>query len=480
MAYSLDEENLNKQGQQADTDNAPSPQAPPTTSSAPGAGPGAATGKAQTPQSAPAQPFQNLNAYLTANAPQVQQQATNVANDLNTQYGQIQSDINQGKTDFGNQVQGGYVKPNEDLVNQAATNTAQFAQDPNNVKAFQDLYNDQYTGPQNFESTGAYGDLTGKVNKAKQNADLFGSNSGIQTYFQGHNQNATKGGNILDSVLFQGNAPAYKQVTDAASQFGNLNDYLSGAVTEANQGVSDAQRIANETAQGVKNRFTGEGGIIPSFQNTINQNVTNANTEADKRYQDALNTLKSGNFSNVDPQIASDLGIDTRLMNSGESILNFLSGHNMTGFQKDGYTAPMYDFEKYAEKFTPQLNAANVSSTDDYEKAAALSQLTGESPLLSRQDASMAGTGNRDIVGYDKFDPLDYLKYYTGLQRNGYGVPPPPTPPAPPPPPIFVDPNTGQPIVPPSTPHFGDRPSAEAPVIPPTESIPERKPMRTS
>ena len=94
-----------------------------------------------------------LGDYLSANAPQIQGQAQNVAGSLNNAYQQVGTDINNTGSQFGQQVQQGYTAGNQDLVNQAAGNTQQFVKDPNNVSGFQAQYNDAYTGPQSIEST---------------------------------------------------------------------------------------------------------------------------------------------------------------------------------------------------------------------------------------------------------------------------------------------------------------------------------------
>jgi hypothetical protein len=329
MAFALDQEDQNKQQQQGQN-----PQVQPITSSAPGAGPASAAKSA--PQATPSQPFQNLSAYLTANAPQIQSQANTIAGNLTNQYGQVQSDINQGKIDFGNQVQGGYTQANPDLVSQAASNPSAFVSNPDNVKAFQSLYNDQYTGPSDFESSTGYGNLTGEVNKALEQANLVGTTGGLQTYFQNQNPTATRGGNLLDSVLLQGSPEAYTTVQNAAKPFSNLTDYLNQATTDADAGVTNAQTTAQQTAQGIQNQFTGNTGLIPTLQNQLTNSLTQ--TQADKQaaltkamvdYQNGqatpddlsllgfnmsdLSDKALSGFSSVLQSLKNDYGVDTNI-----------------------------------------------------------------------------------------------------------------------------------------------------------------------
>ena len=96
MAFVPDPNQINQQAQ-----NPLTGQAPIQSSQAPGAGPGTAkvpTGAASN-QAAP-QPFTNLQSYLSANAPQVEQIANQISGTLTNQYGQVMNDVNTGNTNF--------------------------------------------------------------------------------------------------------------------------------------------------------------------------------------------------------------------------------------------------------------------------------------------------------------------------------------------------------------------------------------------
>src|SRR4029077_12441790 len=131
---------INEQNQLAptgQTTNLPSSQggAPPATGGSTGAGTakGAITGTpTQFGSSA-----SKLGDYLSANAPQIQNQAAGVAGGLNTQYNQVGTDITNATNQFGQQVNAGYNAANPDLTTQALANPTQFAAKPENVTAFQ-------------------------------------------------------------------------------------------------------------------------------------------------------------------------------------------------------------------------------------------------------------------------------------------------------------------------------------------------------
>lgn len=442
MAYDPNQQDPNKQPDQGQ----PAQPALPTTS-APGSGPGASSGKA-TPQSAPAQPFQNLQSYLTANQPQIQAQGTKIAGDLSNQYGQVTSDINKAKTDFGTQVESGYAKPDENIINSASSNPTDFVSKPENVKAFQSLYNDQYTGPDAFENTTGYGNVSGEAGKAASDAALLNTPEGVQNYFANQNPTATKGGNVLDSVLLQGSPEVYGQIQNAVKPFAGLNDYLTGTVNEANQGVTQAKQTANKTAQDLKNKFTGEGGIIPSFQTELQDKLgkakTDAQTQADfeKMFLQTGTPVTGGGFyagPSTSPQkLYSNEDLDKTFTDFGgvkpEDMANLF---NLKNIVSQGFSSPdrgtvipgqNVDLSTYLTSTPPtNLGIQNVTSQDDYAKAAALASLTGDQSInLSGQPSPL------DLNSFAYQDALDYL---TPMQQaiaaeSRKGLPPPVAPPA--------------------------------------------------
>lgn len=425
MAYANDP---NKKEEAQPTQDQPN--ALPTTSSAPGAGPGASGGKtAQTPQSAPRQPFQNLQAYLSANQPQVQAQAEKTAGQLESQYGQTQGAIDQAKTQYGEQVKAGYTPANEELVNQAVSNPTEFVSKPENIKAFQSLYNDQYTGPGNFETSDTYGNLASQVNKATEQANLVNTIPGLQTYYQGQNPNATKGGNVLDAVLMQGSPEAFSKVTDAAKKFGSLQDYLSGATTDVNKAIQDAKAQATATSTGLQNKFTGEGGLIPTFQNELTGRVTQSQKEAQDRaksVQDFIALLNQGmNLSETNPatgateQQLKDLGLTNEEISKlfkNKSILDFYKSPSAAGLAVNGIPYSPYQgnlsLTDYLTTQNPQaqLTKENLATKEEYDRAAALAQLTGQdlTGTLNPNDISKAGTGNLDVSDFNRNALTDY------------------------------------------------------------------------
>jgi len=382
-----------------------------------------------------------LSDYLAANKDQVQNFGNQVAGNLTQGFNQAQGAIDQGFNNFNQQVNQSYTPPDASKVSQAASNPADFAKDPNNVSQFQGWWNNQYTGPQNFESTQPYSDINNQVNQAVQNASLVGTEGGLGTYLgnAGYND-TTPGMRSLDTALLQRSPDSSQAIRDAAKPYAGLNDYLSGKTQAADQAATTAQQAADQARTGLQNQFTGPGGVIPTFQNNLQNEVTTAQNQAQQRYQDAANAVKSLDVNNLEnnPQTFADLGFGSPT--SPNSFSNQITNYNykIGQLQKNGQNATPFDFSTYLNPANSQasINAANIASPEEYANLGALGQLTGQdlSSILNQANISQAGTANKDIVNFR--DPYsDLMNYYNGLINQGYGVPiaPPPVIPTPPP-----------------------------------------------
>lgn len=309
----------------------------------------------------------NLGAYLSANAPQIQNQANSVTQGLNNQYNQVNTDIGSAANQFGQQVQSGYTAPNQDVVNQATSNPTQFASDPNNVAAFQQQYNDTYSGPTSYESSQPYTAIQGEVNNAVQNAGLLNTQAGLQNYFAGNaGPNQTKATNTLDTLLLQGNPGAEAQIQEAANQFQQLNPAFQNSVTSANKGVTAAQQAAQQAQQYATNQINP---VAQNFQTGLNTGVTNANIQRDA-YNQALAQLQAQGTSLVAPINA---------VNEAAPSL--------------GLTNYFQDIPGMSPVINP-ATAANTASSGQYAEDAALAQLLGQNytPSLNQTNIGQAGT----------------------------------------------------------------------------------------
>lgn len=277
------------------------------------AGSGSTSGAAPT-QATPTQFGSNaskLSDYLSANADQTQTMGSNIAGNLTSQYGQVQGDVTQaGQTALG-QVTAGTPQYDPNLVGQFQQNPKDFASNPENVSGFQKMFNASYTGPQNFETTPAYSNIQKEVQGAVQNADLVNTFPGLSTYLQNKAQGTyTPGMNTLDTVLLQGNQPAYKAVTDAAKPFSGLDKYLGDTTAQVNSAIPQAQQAAQSAKDQTRSAYNDYAGDFTSGVSKAYQDAVGKATNYNNLLNDITGKVGAGNLADLDPQETAYIGMN--------------------------------------------------------------------------------------------------------------------------------------------------------------------------
>jgi hypothetical protein len=452
MAFVIDEGQ--QQGAQGQAGSAgPMAQQAPMTTSAPGAGPGKGTGTPGGTSVAQQQPFTNLQAYLTANAPQINNQGQQVANQLSTQYGQATGAVDQAAQNVQGQVTSGTTAPDQALVNQAAQNPTQFVTDPNNVAAFQKQLAGGYSGPANMEGTTQYGTAAKAVQDAVTQANQVGTTSGLENYVRGTETNPTQGESMLDTVLLQGNPNAMQTVQNAAQPFAGLNDYLGQATTKTDAQIQKAINDAQTQAQAVQAQFTGAGGVVPAWEQGIQANVTAQQAQAQQQAALDKQVLTSqGIPAGTTPaqmnQIAADFGMSlpdlqaylTKVSAAEAGYTPPTPGTSSTGSPVHVVPNPTLspvpgmapvDLTQFATFQTPQyaINPGNVATSQDYAEQQALTQLLGNSPgFLNPANASQAGTASTDLLKFstppEVQAQIDQILRQIALQKAQASPPP--------------------------------------------------------
>lgn len=316
-----------------------------------------------------------LSDYLTANKDQVGQFGQQVAGQLSQNYGDTMNAIDQGYGQFGQQIGQGYTPQDSTLVSQAANNPTDFAKDPNNVSSFQKQFNDQYTGPSNFESSSGYQNLNDQVNKAVENAGLTNSFSGLQTYLTnnmntGHN---TQGMQTLDAALLQRSPEASQAISQAASPYKNLAGYLGDKTAGLNSQIQTAQSAADTARTAAQNKFTGQGGLVPTLQNTLTQQQQNAQSQASNSVQQAIQDWQAGSMTPAD---MATLGFNSKDL-SDQAYSRF--GTVASALGKDYNAAP--NVNSLFTQTPSNVYYATPGSTatpDQIAQAQALQSLTGQ------------------------------------------------------------------------------------------------------
>lgn len=367
----------------------PGQAAPVTTSSAPGAGPAApGTQSTSAPSSqAPTQPFVNLQQYLTANAPQIQQEGQQLSDQLTAGATKAQGDITAAKAAFDSSVQGGYMAPNPDLVSEVASNPTAAASDPGKVKDFQAQLNNTYKGPQNFETAPGTVALNKEIEQASSAANLVNSPQGLQTYFQQVEPNPTPGMTTLDSVLLGGDPTAMGMVTQAAKPYKDVTQYLSDTTTAANKSVTDAQAAAQAAANNARAAIaTPEQALISAISGNFD-----TNQKSYSGYNSSLDAIRAILGTPFGASLSADQ----------ESKLGITPGsfEQLEAINGAGNGLPTFNPLNPANFYLPPTSAVNAPSMagsatpDQRAELAALEALTGgfNSPVTS---ADVAGVNS--------------------------------------------------------------------------------------
>lgn len=371
---------------------------PPTTSAGGTAtsasAPGSPQGAASQPNATQAPPVQDLKAYLAANAPQSVQMGQNIANDLNQTAGKVTGDINAAQQDVASQVAAQNTAPNQALIEQAATNPADFVTNDQNVKDFLAQENANYGGPANFESTAAAQPLQTEVANAQQKAPDITKPQGVEQLARSQEVNPTTGMSNLDALLLQESPGALEPINAALPGVRGLSDYLSGAAGTTNDAIRAA--IAQDQADkaAVQNTFlTGSNAVVPTFQNQLKNELSTTKGTATDAATRAKSDLIAGKPTADDLKI---LGIEPGQMNEIESVLKSLQGDYGKNF----------DLSNYATMLGPDNVFANVNATatpKEYAKEAALSKLLegGFNPSLDQSFAGNSGKQNNSLLNFD-------------------------------------------------------------------------------
>lgn len=405
----------NQQGPTGQTTNAPQAGTPPPQSGG-STGAGTAGGAAgNAPNTGSATQFgssaSKLGDYLSANAPQIQNQANAITSGLNQQYGNIQNDITNASNQFGTQISGGYTAANPDIVKQATANPTGFVSNPENISAFQGQYNDAYTGPKSFTGSTPYSNIQNEVGQAVQKSGNLGTQAGLQSYLGGATAgNQTQASNTLDALLMQGNPAAQAQIQQASQQFQGL----PGQLAKNTAGLDAAAAAAGPAAQAAQDYARSQFGNAANTFNTGLQTKLDAANAGNTKYNTDLANLRSqltgGNFAGAP-------GISTGLQNFLTNNINPWNTAN-----PGGSFAPNY-VNALPSNINPQMpQLGQVANTQDYATLAALGQLGG-SPInspLTAATANQAGTYQAPTLGNvnNKTIAQDLLDAYSGENQQ--------------------------------------------------------------
>lgn len=230
-----------------------------------------------------------------------------------------------------------------------------------------------------FEASQGYQDLSGKIQNAVSQADLWNSGNSIPNIsaaLSPFEQAGTSSGNTtLDALLLSQSPGAYSQIQNAVAPAAGFKSQLGAGAATADKALSDA--IANNVASSASaNQSAG------NYVSGLNQNLTQYLSKAQGdvgTYNQSINDLLSQE-GNIQP-----------LLGRLQSVVNDFNAQGPTGLIDVG--TPLGTPATQA-----QPNIGQLATSQNYSDIAALQELLGPeafaalNPAINPANAAQAGT----------------------------------------------------------------------------------------
>lgn len=308
--------------------------------------------------------FTDVGAYLDANREQGQQLGEQIAGNVEKVAKGAQGAVDQTAGEFQNAVSAGTMRPDQGLIESAATDPMGFLRDPGKATSFKNTAIGVYNGPANFEELPSFASAKTKTDEAKRVLGLSSTASGRRELISALEKNPTAGQMAFDEMIFGLNPEAVGKVSTAAQRFGNLDDYIAGKKGETTSFANQAAADRAAARQMILDRFGTERNNI---KGAVQSNV------AAKRaaLENMIAGYKNGGFADYQwtPEELAALGIsesDLADINRGAGTLR---GDYGDVINPGGY---------FNQSYIPgEVTEMNQITPDQIAKYEALQQLIG-------------------------------------------------------------------------------------------------------
>lgn len=362
----------------------------------------------------------DLNQYLDANQPQVNQLSGKVGTWIQGQGKSANDAINNGYNAFASDVNNNTVNLDQNLVNRATKDSTNFVgnstkDNPNaDVQSFWNQENATYKGPTQYEASQYYAPVSNQVKQATEYGNDINSASGRTAILQAMNTGKlyNAGQAALDQSLLGSTPTSTNILQQGAASTSGLNQALSDSATKANALAKQAGLTTQQTAAAVQK----------AVSDTYNQFTTGIQGKVGTAQQAALtnqtalqNKLQSG--QQLSPAELQALGM------TQQQYQDVLNKNNQYNSQYGGAT-------NLSQYFTPQtdlsgkITANNVATNADYAQQNALDVL-GQNNNQFINTPNMAGTAPGTVGSFDyqnaaktTQDRLDAAANNKALQAN--------------------------------------------------------------
>ncbi len=322
--------------------------------------------------------FATLDKYINANQGQAAPLAGKITSGINDQY----NTLNQGNSStiqgLNQSVGSAYTPKNQSLLDQEAANPVGFADDANNVSAFQKQLNNQYTGPTSAESAAEYQKQQSQINNAiAQGNASTQTEAGRKGLLNSVEKSPTAGVTALNSAILSKDPNAQGSIENAYKPFNNLLSGLSTGAQGVNQNIAKAQTDSQAARDAANKQIADQ---TAAFQSGVQG-----------RYTDALNGANAYN---------SSLSQFTQNTAPIESAL-----HGFEGAVGQNIDDPLQQYLSMKQVNAPS-SIESTARPEDFAFQNALSMLGGQpvsllNPALSAQGGSYQAPGALNIPNLD-------------------------------------------------------------------------------
>lgn len=371
--------------------------------------------------------FATLNTYLDAN----QGQAAPLAGKITNQIGEQYKGLDQGSQGVLQSLQGqvtnapGYTASDNDLIAKESAAPVSFANDANNVSAFQKQLTDSYGGPASAEGDTGFQSQQAKINSAiSQGQAQTTTAAGRQQLIAQNSKTPTAGVTALNSAILSQDPNSLSKVQDAYKPFNDL-------VTNLNTGAQGIDKTIASEQTDAQNASTAAKGAITGQMTDLNTAVNNqlAAQQASGTAQNAAvkAALTSGT---ADPTVLSQLGISQDQWNTltaaqKAAATSQVVSSNQGQFNANTGTANV-DLNQWLTQQDPNAvySTANTATTDQYDKAKAFQTLLGglnlDTPQLAINpvNAAQAGTAPTNLNSFGYSDALSNTQSTAADERT--------------------------------------------------------------
>lgn len=370
---------------------------------APGTG---ATGA--TPTSAGGQ-FGSMGQYLSANMNAAEPLAGKLTSGIGQEYQGLEGQNQAALSKIGSQVsaQPDYSKSN-DTIAQESANPTSFAGDQGNVASFQNLLKASYNGPTSAESTNDYADQQAAINKSiSQGQAATQTEAGRENLLAKNEARPTTGVTALNSAILSKSPTALASVQDAYKPFANLLTGLSSGAADQNKAIADKQTQAATAKKAASDALTSQ---MTGLNTSVGNELTAAQQKLAAQNAQVKSELAAGTPSDG---TLSALGVTRDQWNSLSTAQKAAATSqdvysNQGQFGAKSGTSNI-DLTGFLNQNDPNsvLNAGNVATKADYDKAAAFQSLLGglnlDTPTMTinPSTAAQAGTAPTNASNFD-------------------------------------------------------------------------------